>query len=336
MRITTLAVAGLLAASLSGCAAFDDGGSNASDGSGGTGEGGKVTVAAAFYPLAWTAEQVGGDHVDVTNLTQPGQEPHDLEMSVAATAAVSDAQLVIHETGLQPAVDDAVGEVATGDVLDAADVVDLLPFSEDDHEHSNDSAAGEPEEDHAHEEGSEEDGHDHDHGELDPHFWQDPARMAKLADAVAADLKKIDPDHADEYDANAATLTDELTAVSDEYTQGLASCERDTIVVSHDAFGYLAPYGLHVVGIAGLSPDAEPSAATLANLQELIKSDGITTVFGETLVSPKIAETLASDAGVTAAVLDPIEGLSDETAGEDYLSLMRNNLSALQTANGCA
>jgi zinc transport system substrate-binding protein len=333
MRITPLAVAGLLAVSLSGCAAFSDGGSTAADGSGGTGEDGKVTVAAAFYPLAYVAEQVGGDHVDVTNLTQPGQEPHDLEMSVAATAAVSDAQLVIHETGLQPAVDDAVGEVASGTVLDAADVVDLLPFSEDDEHHSDDSAAGEPEEDghddHAHDDG-------HDHGELDPHFWQDPARMAKLADAVAADLSKIDPDHASDFEANAATLTDELTQLSQDYTDGLASCERDVIVVSHDAFGYLAPYGLHVVGISGLSPDAEPTAANLADLQKLIESDGITTVFSETLVSPKTAETLASDAGVATAVLDPIEGLTDETADEDYLSIMRENLSALQTANGCA
>jgi zinc transport system substrate-binding protein len=308
------AVVLLLALSTSGCAAF-------SDDDGGGSPDGKVSVAAAFYPLAYVSERVGGDHVEVTNLTQPGQEPHDLTLSVKETADVQDADLVVLEHGLQPAVDAAADEVANGTVLDAADVVDLLPMDEDDHEHSADSTEEEP---------------GHDHGELDPHFWLDPQRMAALSEAVADELSDIDPDHAEDYRDNADTLKADLDELATEYTEGLQNCERDTIVVSHDAFGYLAPYGLHVEGIAGLSPDAEPTPADLARLQDLIESEGITTVFGERLVSPKLAETLARDAGVTTAVLDPIEGLSDETSGEDYLSLMRENLSALELANGCS
>ena len=127
-----------------------------------------------------------------------------------------------------------------------------------------------------------------------------------------------------------------LTSVDNTpHADGLRGCERQTVVVSHDAFGYLAKYGLRFEAIAGLSPDAEPTPADLARLQQLIDTDGITTVFSERLVSPRLSQTLADDMGITTAVLDPIEGLSDETADEDYLSLMRENLAALELANGC-
>ncbi len=276
------------------CAAFSD--DAAADG--------KVTVAAAFYPLAFVAQRVGGDNVAVTNLTQPGNEPHDLELDIKTTAEVADADLVLVLHGFQPAVDDAVEEVAEGDVLDVADVVDLKDSTED-------------------------------AGEKDPHFWQDPARMATLTESVAASLSKIDPGHAATYDANAQALVADLEALERDYEEGLQGCARDTIVVSHDAFTYLDRFGLTVEGIAGLSPDAEPTPADLARLQELIETDGITTVFSERLVSPRLSQTLADDMGITTAVLDPIEGLSDETANEDYLSLMRENLAALEEANGC-
>jgi zinc transport system substrate-binding protein len=277
-----------------GCAAFSD--DAAADG--------KVSVAAAFYPLAFVAQRVGGDDVAVTNLTQPGNEPHDLELDIKTTAEVADADLVLLLHGFQPAVDDAVDEVAEGDVLDVADVVDLKDSTED-------------------------------AGEKDPHFWQDPARMATLTESVAASLSKLDPDNAATYNANAKALVADLDQLGSDYEEGLQGCARDTIVVSHDAFTYLDRFGLKVEGIAGLSPDAEPTPADLARLQELIDTDGITTVFSERLVSPRLSETLADDMGITTAVLDPVEGLSDETADEDYLSLMRENLAALEEANGC-
>ncbi|QIG42758.1 zinc ABC transporter substrate-binding protein [Nocardioides anomalus] len=286
MRIAPLLA--LVLVSTTGCAAFREDSATAS---------GKVGVAAAFYPLAFVAQEVGGDHVAVTNLTQAGKEPHDLELDIKTTADVADAELVLVEHGFQPTVDDAVAQVATGDVLDVADVVDL--------------------------EGD------------DPHFWQDPARMATLTEAVADELADLDPDHADTFRANADRLVGELRDLDGAYADGLRGCERDTIVVSHDAFGYLAKYGLQIEGIAGLSPEAEPTPADLARLQDLIRSDGITTVFSERLVSPRLTAQLAKDMGITTEVLDPIEGLSDETSQEDYLSLMRENLAALEQANGC-
>lgn len=321
----TLSVAALLslATGLTGCAAFSD-----DAGSGPAGD--ETTVAASFYPLEFIAERVGGDLVEVEALATPGQDPHDLELTVAQTATIADADLVLLEEALQPVVADAVEQNGTGEALDVEDVV-TLRAAEEEHDHGEEHA-----EEEGHAEGEEHTGEEgHDHGDEDPHFWQDPALMAEVATAVGERLGEIDPDHAEEYAANAEELVGELEALDAAYEEGLADCERDTVVVSHDAFGYLAKYGLDVHGIAGLSPDAEPTPADLAELQELIDEDGITTVFGERIAPPELAETLARDAGVETAVLDTVEGLTDQTSDQDYLSLMQQNLEALQQANGC-
>ena len=303
---TLAALAALtLPTSLTGCGLLGDDGGSGSDG---------VQVAAGFYALQYVAERVGGDHVEVTTLTQPGQDPHDVELSVARTAEVAEADLVLHLGGFQPVVDDAVEQVAEGAVVDAADAADLVATGSE-HEH----------EDEAHED-----------EEADPHFWLDPQRLSAVAGPVAESLAEADPDNAEDYRANLQTLEDELASLDDDLTQGLADCERDVVVVSHDAFGYWAQrYGLDVHSIAGLSPDAEPSVQHLRELQDLIESEGVTTVFSERLASAELADTLSSDLGLQTAVLDPVEGLSDETADEDYLSLMRQNLEELREANGC-
>ena len=319
-RLTIPLAAALGAMALTGCGTDSD--EAAADGT--------LQVAAAFYPLEFVASRVGGDRVEVTTLTGPGTEPHDIELTVAQTALVGEADLVLYQDSIQPIVGDAVEQTADGATLEVEEVIDFIPFAEE-HDHSEDDHS---EDEHAEEEEEEE--HDHDHGDEDPHFWLDPARMATLAQAVASELGDIDPDHAEEYDTNAAVLVEELDELDAAFAEGLADCERDVVVVSHDAFGYLGDrYGLDIHGIAGLSPDAEPGPADIAELQELIDAEGVTTVFSETLVSPATAETLAQDAGVGTDVLDPLEGLSDETADEDYLSIMRSNLASLQEANGC-
>lgn len=293
MRIPLVAMALTLAAtaSLSACGASSRGDSD------------ELQIAAAFYPLQYAAQRVAGEYAEVANLTQPGQEPHDIELTVRETALIADADLVVFEGGMSHAVEDGITETGSGATLDAASVVHLEPAAET--------------------------------RDPDPHFWQDPLRMADLGDAIADELAGIDPAHAADFTANAAALRADLEALDQEFTDGLADCERHTIVVSHDAFGYLAKYGLELAPITGLSPEAEPTPAVLAELQDLIVRDGITTVFGETLVSPKLSETLAHDMGISTAVLDPLEGLTDESADQDYLSLMRRNLAALEQANGC-
>ncbi|NYD59456.1 zinc transport system substrate-binding protein [Nocardioides marinisabuli] len=329
-----------IALGLSGCGALTSDDSSGASGSGGSG--GSSTVVTGLYPLQYVAQRVAGDAFEVENLTQPGGEPHDLELGVGQTAALSDAALLVYVDSLQPAVDEAAEEVGGPELLDAAEVVDLAPFEDEHDEHSEEehgedehSAEEHSDEEHGEDEHSEEDHSDHDHGELDPHFWHDPARMAALGDAVAERLSEIDPDRAEDFEERAADLRSDLEALDEEFVSGLADCEITTVVTNHDAFGYLEGYGLELASINGISPDAEPSPAALAALQDLIDETGITTVFSETLVSPQAAEVLASDAGVDTAVLDTIEGLTDETADEDYLSLMRSNLAALQEANRC-
>ncbi|NGN95255.1 zinc ABC transporter substrate-binding protein [Nocardioides sp. KC13] len=325
----TLRSAGLLAAGAllltSGCAALsDDSGSAGSDA-------GKVQVAAAFYPLEFVAERVAGDLADVTGLTKPGVEPHDLELSINQTAALQSADVILTEHGFQPAVDDAIEQDVKGDVVDAEKTVELRAAEEGADEHGHEEEAGH-EGEAAHEEEGEE---AHDHGEIDPHFWHDPALMADYAEAVSAALAKADPDNAETYTANAEKLTEDLTAVDEEFRTGLAQCKIKEVVVSHDAFAYLDKYGLEFESIAGLTPDAEPNPAQLAEIGEHAKEHGVNTIFSERLVSSALADTLAGDLGLKTAVLDPIEGLSADTEGEDYLSLMRQNLDALKAANGC-
>ena len=296
----------LVAPALVGCAALSD-------------DDGEVRVAAAFYPLEFVAERVAGDYAKVTTLVAPGKEPHDAEMTIRETAEVANADLVIHQHDFQPAVDEAIEQNASGEVLDVTDVIDLVPADEHDEEEV------EHEEDH---EG-------HDHGDLDPHFWLDPLRLADVGDAVADKLAEIDPKHATAYADNAAALRTDLEQLDADFTTGLADCDRDVIVVSHNAFGYLERYGLHPAPVVGLSPDAEPNPATIADVQQLIEDEQITTVFSERLAPKRLTEPLAEDLGLKTAVLDPIEGLTDDTADEDYVSLMRANLAALKEANGC-
>lgn len=268
----------------------------------GASDGGTSTVA-AFYPLGWVAEQVGGDRVDVALLTSPGVEPHDLELTPEQVVQLADAGVVVTERGFQPAVDDAVAQEFDGTLVDAAAEVDLI------------ATAG---------------------GETDPHFWHDPVRMAQLARAVGAAYADNDPDGAEAYQAATADVVARLRRLDADYRAALRDCTTTTVVTSHDAFGYLAErYGLTVLPIAGLDAGAEPSPERLAELSDLVRGEGVTTVFTEPLVSPDVAETLASEAGLRVDTLDPIEGLSDETADEDYLSLMRANLAALVEANGC-
>lgn len=320
MTPTTRSV-GLLAAGAllltSGCAALSDDSGSSASGS----DSGKVQIAAAFYPLEFVAERVAGDLAEVTPLTKPGVEPHDLELSINQTAALQSADLILTEHGFQPAVDDAVEQDVKGEVVDVEKIVELRKAEEG---HEDEHAEGE--------EAAED---EHAHGESDPHFWHDPLLMAQYVEGVRDALVEADPDNAETYEANAKSLTEDLTKVDEEFKTGLAQCKIKDVVVSHDAFAYLDKYGLEFESIAGLTPDAEPNPAQLAEIGEHAKEHGVTTIFSERLVSTALADTLADDLGLKTAVLDPIEGLSADTEGEDYLSLMRQNLDALKAANGC-
>ncbi|MGS2617625.1 metal ABC transporter substrate-binding protein [Micromonospora sp. LZ34] len=312
-RALAAATAALLA--LGGLAACSDDGTAGADPQ-------RVDVVAAFYPLQFVAERVGGDAVSVTNLVKPGTEPHDLELNPGQVGEVAGAELVVYLKGFQPAVDEAVEQNAADRAFDVATVQPLL-----------DAAAG----GHDHEHEGEEAGHaEEESGGKDPHLWLDPTRLATVGDQLAARLGKADPERAADYTARAATLRTDLEKLDAEYTQGLKTCQRREIVVSHTAFGYLAErYQLEQIGLTGLSPETEPSPQRLAEVAEEARSHKATTIFFETLVSPKVAETIAAEVGARTAVLDPLEGLSAENGG-DYLSVMRTNLQTLRTALSCS
>ena len=248
---------------------------------------------ASFYPLAFAAEQVGGPGLNVENLTPPGAEPHDLELSPIDAAAVRDARLVLllgH--GFQPQLEDAAG--GGDNVLRLLDTpgLDVLPNG-------------------------------------DPHVWLDPLRYARIVMRIGEALGR---------EQAAAQLVSRLRELDAEYRSGLADCARHEIVTSHEAFAYLAQrYGLEQIPITGLSPEAEPQPADLAHVVQLVEERGVTTIYYETLVSPRIAETVARETGATTAVLDPIEGLTKDeiAAGDDYFTRMRANLRALEEGLGC-
>jgi zinc transport system substrate-binding protein len=300
----------LVALVLTGTAACGDAAPGGSDG--------RTEVIGAFYPMAWLAQRVGGTDVAVSTLTRPGTEPHDLELTPRQVVDVGRARYVVYVKGVQPAVDEAVEQHAKDHALDALSAVRPLP------------AAHQEE---GHEEGEEE--HGHTEPGNDPHVWLDPSRLATVASTLGDRLAAVDTGHAAGYRANARTLAAELTGLDREFRDGLRTCARKTIVTSHAAFGYLADrYGLTQVPIAGLDPQSEPSPKRLAELTGEIRAAKATTVFTETLVSPKVAQTLATEAGVRTATLDPVEGVA-EGSGDDYFSIMRRNLATLRTALDC-
>lgn len=311
-RLAALTGGALAAAlALTGCSSADTGST----------DDGRLQVLASFYPLQFITEEIGGDLVDVTSLTPQGAEPHDLELSPAKAREVGEADLVVYLSDFQPAVDAAIAAREPAHVVDAADSANLQA-----HE-----LQGTDE--HADEEHSADDGHDH--GELDPHFWLDPERLAAVSEDVVAELSAIDPENAETYAARGAELQASLTDLDAQFTTGLSQCTSNVLVTTHEAFGYLADrYGLEQVGISGIDPEAEPSPARIKEVSATIRDRGVTTIFFETLISPKVAQTLASDLGITATVLDPLESLSD-TSG-DYRSVMLANLEALRTGLGCA
>lgn len=260
--------------------------------------GGGVTVVAAFYPLAFVASQVAAEGVSVTNLTPAGAEPHDLELTARDVDTVREADVVLYVGGGFMPGLERALAGARGRAHDVLAWVDVRSGS---------SA-----------------------GEGDPHVWLDPRRLAEIARRVGADLGRP---------AQGSEVAERLLRLDEELERGLARCERRDLVTSHAAFGYLAQrYGLVELPLEGLAPEAEPSAREIAVLVEEIRARGATTVFTEPLVSSRLADAVAREAGVRTAILDPIEGLTGDqvAAGADYVSVMRSNLAALRGALGCS
>lgn len=297
-----------------------------------TAEGERLNVVASFYPLAVAAEQVGGDRVRVSNLTPAGTEPHDLELDPRQTEELLQAAVVVvMGRGFQPAAEQTARQRQgmTVEILRALPIsqegeVALEEHGQREHEDGHGSAATETAAEPA---------------GLDPHVWLDPLLMAGTVDEIAGALAQVAPADAGSFRARAMAYRAELATLHRDYERGLATCQRRQLVTAHEAFGWLAKrYNLQQLGIAGVSPEAEPDPRRLGELASLVRREGATTIFTETLVSPAVAETLARETGARTAVLNPLEGLTeDEIArGATYITVMRDNLSVLREALGCA
>lgn len=315
MKLTiprVVALLGLAALTLGACGSSPDAGGARSD------TAGKRSVVVSFYPLELAAQRIGGDLVTVRSLTKPGAEPHDVELGAQDLAHLLEADVVIYSRGFQPAVDAGVDQASPAKVLEVSRTARLTLAAT--HEAASPGELS----------GTEPQGND-------PHFWLDPMRYADVAKAIGARLAAVDPTHAATYEANTTAFVDELTALDHEFSTGLANCRITTLVTSHAAFGYLAQrYGLVQHGISGLSPEVEPTASQLKAVSDLVRAKGVTTIYQETMVEPEFAQTVAAATGARLATLDPLEGITSESAGRDYFEVMRNNLQTLKQGQECS
>lgn len=280
---------------------------------------GRLRVLTSFYPMYDFACKIGGDCIDVTNMVPSGTEPHDWEPSTNDLKNLEKSDVFIYNgADMEPWADDLlVSRNDTLRVVEASENVELR-MTDGEHEHA-----------HEHE------GADHHHGDFDPHVWLDPENAKIEMEAIRDALCAADPENSTVFQSNYEKYAAELDALDAEFREKLAPLPNRTIVVAHEAFGYLCDaYGLTQVGIEGLSPDSEPDPGRMAEVIDFVREHSISTIFFEELVSPKVAEAIASETGAQAKMLSPLEGLSDEqaAAGADYFSVMHDNLAALMEA----
>ncbi|MEU9124194.1 metal ABC transporter substrate-binding protein [Streptomyces sp. NPDC048506] len=313
-HLSTAAVAGAAALGLLGLSACSPTATGRTDD-------GRLKVTASFYPMEFLAEQIGGKHVEVTDLTKPGVEPHDLELTPKQTAQLGESGAIVYLKGLQPAVDDAVKQSGVQHVADAAALTSLEKHGTevDGHHHTT--------------------GDNHSHSEAeggkDPHVWLDPVRYAEVARGVNKTLAAADPSHKADYQKNTDALVKKLNGLDKEFRDGLQKRSSDTFITTHAAFGYLAErYGLTEEAVSGLDPESEPSANRIKDLHDLATEHHVSTIFFETIANPATAKTLAGDLHLKTDVLDPLEGITAKSRGTDYFGVQRANLAALRKALG--
>lgn len=301
-------------------------------------ENGKLTVYTTIYPLQYAASKIGGQWAEVKSIIPTGVEPHDFEPSAQQMVALSEAELFIYNgAGLEAWAEKAAEgfDPAKVKVVNASEGLALLKAEEAHHAHE----AGEAHEEEsaakeAHEEGAGAED-EHEHGEYDPHVWLDPSLLKAQAARIKDSMIAADPTHKADYEKNYEQLASDLDGLDQEFSAMVEKAARKEFVVSHSSFGYLAhKYGLKQIAISGVNPADEPSPAELKSLIEEVKEHQIQVIFFETLVSPKVAEVIAREAGVKTATLHPLEGITEEEAkaGKDYLAIMRENLEALGNA----
>ncbi|MBG9793510.1 ABC transporter substrate-binding protein [Paenibacillus dendritiformis] len=323
LRFMMLALLACALVLLNACGNNDSAAEGAADG--------KVNVITSFYPIYFMASEIGGEHAQVTNLIPTGVEPHDWTPKSRDLQNASNAQLLLVNgagfEGWLPDFQKGLDADSKVKTVEVSDGITLIKASEEEEEHGEEAHH---EGEHAHE-----DEHGHNHGDIDPHTWISPKSALVMVENVKNALVDADPEHRADYEKNYDQLKAKLASIDEEYTSKLKNVTKRDIVVSHQAFGYLArDYDLRQHAIMGISPDAEPRAQDLLNLAKLVQEKQLKYVFFEELVSDQLAQTLASEAKVDTLVLNPLEGLTQEqeAAGDNYLTLMERNLQNLLLA----
>lgn len=365
--LTALSLSVMLVAAGCGSNTSSEGNNSAGNNSSSTTNGSSATIEAtekleiktSFYPMYEFTRHVAGDLANVENLVPAGMEPHDWEPTAQDMAAITDADVLVYNGAGMESWAEQVLDSATGSglkAIEASQGIEVMESVEEEHEHGEEAQESEhthedgehAHEEHAHEDGEHthdehgheaeghgESGHNHDHGGLDPHVWLSPALAVQEVRNIEKGLSEAAPEYKDQFKANADAYVAELEALDKDFTAALKDSKRKDFITQHAAFGYLAKqYGLTQVPIAGLSPDLEPSPSRMADIVKFAKEHNVKTIFFETLVSSKVADTIANEIGAKSAVLNPIEGLSEEELAEglDYVKVMRQNLEALKAA----
>lgn len=284
-------------------------------------EDGKLLVYTSFYPMYDFAKKVGGDKVRVVNMTPDGTEPHDWEPTAVDIAGLEQARVFVYNgAGLEHWAQDVLNSLQNTELIAVRASKGIALMEGHSHEE--------------HEDHDDHEGHDEEDS-YDPHVWLNPMHAKAEMEAIKNAFAQADPENAAYYQANYDAYAKELDKLDAEFRQALASLPKKKVIVSHEAFGYLcAAYGLEQVGIEGLTPDSEPDPARMAEIIEFAKAHDVKVIFYEALSSSRVADTVARAIGGQTAALSPLEGLSDEqrTAGDDYFSVMRKNLSAIKAA----
>lgn len=328
MKLSKRMVAALLFSIVlvvSGCGSNSGKNTKATGTSAGSGEtsatADKLNVQVSFYPMYEFTKNVAGDLADVESLIPAGIEPHDWEPTPRDLAKIEEADVLVYNgAGLEGWMDQVTSAVNNDKLVrvEASHGITMMEGSEEEEGTHN------PEGEEA-----------HDHGSLDPHVWLSPALAIQEVRNIESGLSKAAPEHKDEFKKNADAYIVKLEQLDQDFKSGLSDTKRKDFITQHAAFGYLAKeYSLVQVAIAGLSPEQEPSAANMSKVVEFAKENKVKTIFFETMVSSKVAETIAKEVGAESAVLNPIEGLTDEDKANnlDYIGIMRQNLEALKKA----
>lgn len=271
---------------------------------------------------------VVGDTGTVTGLIQPNQSAHSFDPSAKQLLALSQADaVVINGADLEPWITDALSAANfTGEIIDASSGIELL-------------AAGEAEEDHA----AHADEEEHVHGEGDPHIWTSPRNAELMVGNIASGLEALNPADATQMENNAAAYTAQLASLNNWVMANIDQVPVDQrlLVTNHDAFTYfVSEYGITFVGsiIPSFDDNAEPSAAELDALIASITQSGAKAVFSEASISPKLAQTIASEAGVqvysgdNALYSDSLGVIGSD--GETYISATIHNVTMFMNAWG--